>query len=139
MIYTTINRKHPKMFLLEIIQNGFFFNLQYVSDGMVCRAHEEHCRNARHARNLILTLYDGVALLCRSECCHDDSVMVVSSISLHAVAISSPTLRGHTSVLGSVPTLGLDIARFINQYQVRRDTLVVSPLWRKFWSGLLAN
>lgn len=39
------------------------------------------------------------------------------------VGVASPTLRAHSCVLGSVPTLGLDIARFINPYQVVKYSL----------------
>ena len=62
----------------------------------------------------------------RSRHCHGDSVMVVAAVSVQAMAIASPSLRALTSVLGTVPTLGLDVARFMNQYQVPRQTLSCS-------------
>ena len=39
-------------------------------------------------------------------------------VEVHAVCIASPALRAHCSVLGTVPTLGFDIAQFINKLQV---------------------
>ncbi|XP_062513751.1 protein arginine N-methyltransferase 9-like isoform X2 [Corticium candelabrum] len=57
------------------------------------------------------------ALLMKSQCC-DRFVVVPQNVTIWAVCVSSPELRANSQVLGSVPTLGLDIARFINEYQV---------------------
>ncbi len=54
----------------------------------------------------------------RSRCFHSQSLILPCSVTVHAVCISSPALRAKAAVLGTVPTLGFDIARFINQYQV---------------------
>ena len=43
-------------------------------------------------------------------------------MTIHAALISSPALRANSLVLGSVPTLGFDVARFINKYQVSHYT-----------------
>ena len=34
------------------------------------------------------------------------------------MGVASPEMRARSCVLGTVPTLGLDIARHINRYQV---------------------
>ena len=55
---------------------------------------------------------------CRKSQCCDRFVVVPQNVTIWAVCVSSPELRANSQVLGSVPTLGLDIARFINEYQV---------------------
>ena len=50
-------------------------------------------------------------------------MVIPSTVVVHAVCISSPALRAQASVLGTIPTLEFDIARFINQYQVRARLL----------------
>ena len=44
--------------------------------------------------------------------------MIPSKLCLEAVLVSSPCLRAESCVLGTVPTLGLEIAPFLNHYQV---------------------
>lgn len=46
------------------------------------------------------------------------SIMIPSRLNIEAALVLSPTLRAQSSVLGTVPTLGFEIAPFINQYQV---------------------
>jgi type II protein arginine methyltransferase len=68
----------------------------------------------------------------------DQSVVVPSSVTVCAACISCPALRANSQVLGSVPTLGLDIAQFINKYQVKTQvdldlrrlphTIITEPL-----------
>ena len=67
-------------------------------------------------------------MLCwsRERQSHSDTVILPGKVTVHSVAVSSPSLRAQTTVLGSVPTLGLDIARFINKYQVQLS-LSLSP------------
>ena len=43
-------------------------------------------------------------------------------MTIHATLISSPALRANSLVLGTVPTLGFDVAQFINKYQVSHYT-----------------
>ena len=54
----------------------------------------------------------------RSHQSHSDTLILPARVTVHSAAISSPALRAQCAVLGSVPTLGLDIARFINKFQV---------------------
>ena len=61
-------------------------------------------------------------LFTRSRYFHSSSITIPSSLTVHAAVISSPTLRAQSSVLGSIPTLGFDIAHFINHYQVTHYT-----------------
>ena len=44
--------------------------------------------------------------------------MIPFRVDVVAVLISSPALQAHSCVLGSVPTLGFDIARTVNKHQV---------------------
>ena len=44
---------------------------------------------------------------------------ICNSVYIHVMGVSSPDLRAHSCVLGCIPTLGFDIAQFINKYQVR--------------------
>ena len=48
----------------------------------------------------------------------DQSQLLCHTIELHVVGVASPALRAHSCVLGTVPTLGFDIASYINKYQV---------------------
>ena len=48
----------------------------------------------------------------------EDCVLISSSIDVLLVGVSSPEMRAMSCVLGSVPTVGLDIAKHINEYQV---------------------
>ena len=48
----------------------------------------------------------------------EDCVLISSSIDVLLVGVSSPKMRAMSCVLGSVPTIGLDIAKHINEYQV---------------------
>ena len=49
---------------------------------------------------------------------HPGSVVIPGELVVEAVLVSSPSMRAHCSVLGSVPTLGLNIAPVINAYQI---------------------
>ena len=44
--------------------------------------------------------------------------MIPCSIEIILMGVASPGMRAVSSVLGTVPTIGLDIARHINEYQV---------------------
>ena len=50
-------------------------------------------------------------------------------MTVHAALISSPALRANSLVLGTVPTLGFDVARFINKYQVSHYTDLELSSW----------
>ena len=50
-------------------------------------------------------------------------------MAVHAALISSPSLRANSLVLGTVPTLGFDVAQFINKYQVRHYTDLDLSSW----------
>ena len=50
-------------------------------------------------------------------------------MTVHAALISSPALRANSLVLGTVPTLGFDVARFINKYQVSHYTDLDLSSW----------
>ena len=50
-------------------------------------------------------------------------------MTVHAALISSPALRANSVVLGTVPTLGFDIAQFINKYQVTHYTDLDLSTW----------
>ena len=50
-------------------------------------------------------------------------------VTVCAAIISSPALRANSLVLGTVPTLGFDIARFINSYQVTHFTDLDLSSW----------
>lgn len=52
-----------------------------------------------------------------SESC-PSSVVIPGRVCLKAALISSPALRAQSSVLGTIPTLGLEVAPVINHYQV---------------------
>ncbi|XP_065830120.1 protein arginine N-methyltransferase 9-like isoform X2 [Oscarella lobularis] len=39
-------------------------------------------------------------------------------LTIFGTCLASPALRANSQVLGSIPTLGFDIARFVNEYQV---------------------
>ena len=49
----------------------------------------------------------------------EDVLVLPQNIDIHVVGVASPALRAHSCVLGTIPTLGFDVARFINKYQVR--------------------
>ena len=48
----------------------------------------------------------------------EDCVLIPSSIDVLLVGMSSLEMRAMLCVLGSVPSVGLDIAKHINEYQV---------------------
>ncbi|XP_019850254.1 PREDICTED: putative protein arginine N-methyltransferase 9 [Amphimedon queenslandica] len=52
----------------------------------------------------------------------DQSQLLCHTVQLHVVGVASPALRAHSCVLGTVPTLGFDIASYINKYQVSHYT-----------------
>ena len=62
-------------------------------------------------------ILDELAYL-RSQFFHSSTEVLPSKMTVHAVCISSPTLKAQSCVLGTIPTLGFDIASFINRYQV---------------------
>ena len=47
-----------------------------------------------------------------------ESVVIPGRVVFKAVLVSSPDLRAQSSVLGKVPTLGLEVAPVVNRYQV---------------------
>ena len=49
----------------------------------------------------------------------EDMLILPQNIDIHVVGVASPALRAHSCVLGTIPTLGFDVAQFINKYQVR--------------------
>ena len=50
-------------------------------------------------------------------------------MTVHAALVSSPALRANSLVLGTVPTLGFDVAQFINKYQVSHYTDLDLSSW----------
>ncbi|KAL5493356.1 hypothetical protein EMCRGX_G014525 [Ephydatia muelleri] len=62
-------------------------------------------------------ILDELAYL-RSQFFHSGTEVLPSKVTLYAVCISSPALKAQSCVLGTIPTLGFDIASFINRYQV---------------------
>ena len=63
-----------------------------------------------------------MSLWCRSSQPNSEAVVIPYRVTVCVVGVASPALRAHSCVLGSVPTLGMDIARFINPYQVSYTT-----------------
>jgi len=49
---------------------------------------------------------------------HHSSMVLPSKLVVMAMLVYSPSMRAHCSVLGSVPTLGTEIAPVINAYQI---------------------
>ncbi len=45
-------------------------------------------------------------------------MVIPGELVVMVMLVSSPSMRAHCSVLGTVPTLGLDIAPVINTYQI---------------------
>lgn len=62
-------------------------------------------------------ILDEVAYL-RSQFFHSYTQVLPSKLVVYAACISSPSLKAQSCVLGTIPTLGFDIASFINRYQV---------------------
>jgi type II protein arginine methyltransferase len=48
----------------------------------------------------------------------NDTISLCERVQIHITGINSPALRARSCVLGTIPTLGLEIAPFINKYQV---------------------
>lgn len=67
-----------------------------------------------------------VLCLIRSQtpACSSGAVVVPFRVTVWIVGVASPALRSQSCVLGSVPTLGLDVARFLNRYQVKTKQLL---------------
>ena len=65
----------------------------------------------------------------RSTSFHSSSLIIPDHMTIHAALISSPALRANSLVLGTVPTLGFDVARFINKYQVSHYTDLDLSCW----------
>lgn len=55
---------------------------------------------------------------CRATQLCESSIIVPGKVALKAVLISSPALRAQSCVLGTIPTLGFEVAPVINHYQV---------------------
>ena len=47
-----------------------------------------------------------------------DINFVPYSMNIIIMGVASPAMRAHSSVLGKIPTIGFDIASFLNKYQV---------------------
>lgn len=59
-----------------------------------------------------------------------DSIIIPSRVEVVVAGISSPGLRAMSCVLGKIPTMGFDIAHFINKYQVKSKHVTHDePLW----------
>ncbi len=65
---------------------------------------------------------DACIYCCPSSSSSHSPLFLPSSISLCMVLISSPALRACSSVLGTLPTLGFDVACSMNHYQVSHYT-----------------
>ena len=59
-----------------------------------------------------------VILVYRETQFHPYSVVVPGELVVMAMLVSSPSMRAQCSVMGTVPTLGLNIAPVINNYQI---------------------
>ena len=53
-----------------------------------------------------------------------DCVFVPCAIEVVIMGVASPEMRARSCVLGSVPTLGFNIAKHVNKYQVPNNHCV---------------
>ena len=66
----------------------------------------------------VLQLQWCVCICFRETQFHPSSLVLPSKLVVMAMLVSSPSMRAHCSVLGSVPTLGAEVAPVINMYQI---------------------
>ena len=80
-----------------------------------------HC-----ARPLVRVCGDAPVVLPSCDCsCRSlspSALCIPSRVSVYLVLLSSPCLRAWSAVLGTLPTLGFDVACHINKYQVTHYT-----------------
>lgn len=79
--------------------------------------------------NIVFLHHFCLVFFFRSTSFHSSSLIIPGHMTVHAALISSPALRANSLVLGTVPTLGFDVARFINKYQVSHYTDLDLSSW----------
>ena len=84
------------------------------------------CGDALCARPLVRVCGDAPVVLPSCDCsCRSlspSALCIPSRVSVYLVLLLSPCLRAWSAVLGTLPTLGFDVACHINKYQVTHYT-----------------